>query len=331
MTRRFQALLVEEEKGAFVCRPRQRSMADLPPGEVLLRVHYAALNYKDALSASGNRGVTRNYPHVPGIDAAGVVEESSSPQFQPGDQIIVTGYDLGANSPGGLSEYARVPASWPQPLPPGLSLREAMILGTAGLTAAIGIDKIRRLQGEGAGFRALVSGASGGVGSLAVSLFAGLGYEVIAVSGKEEQHALLRRLGAREILPRESLGEELPRGLETQEWHCAVDCVGGTTLVNILKKLHNEGSVACCGLVQSPQIAMQLFPFILRGVNLLGIDSVSLPGAERARLWALLAGPWKPAALEDVARDVSLEEAPRYLEELLAGRMWGRALVNLSP
>ncbi|MCB1672514.1 MAG: YhdH/YhfP family quinone oxidoreductase [Gammaproteobacteria bacterium] len=327
----FKALLVEEqESGKFVSNIVERQVEELPAGEVLIRVRYSSLNYKDALSASGNKGVTRNYPHTPGIDAAGEVVESTAAGFSPGDQVIVIGYDLGMNTSGGFGQFIRVPAGWIVPRPPGLSLKESMIIGTAGFTAALCVEKLLLNGLTPEHGEVLVTGATGGVGTIAVAILSKLGYTVAAATGKADQKEFLSRLGAARVVDRALLEEESKRPLLKEEWAAAVDVVGGQTLVNILKMLSYGGSVACCGLVGSPQLDGTVFPFILRGVNLLGVDSVNLPLATKSRVWQRLASEWKLEALAELAREIHFAELQANLEQVLHGRAVGRLLLNLD-
>ncbi|MCY1280935.1 Acrylyl-CoA reductase AcuI [compost metagenome] len=327
----FKALWVTEtDNGGFAQQVVERQIADLPAGEVLVRVRYSSLNYKDALSASGNRGVTRKYPHTPGIDAAGVVEESSSAQFAAGDEVIVTGYDLGMNTAGGYGQYIRVPAAWLVKRPQGLGLREAMMLGTAGLTAALCVDKLERSGVIPASGPVLVTGATGGVGSIAVMLLAKLGYRVAAATGKPEQAELLRRLGAQQIVDRAAVAEGGDKLLLKEQWAGAVDTVGGDILFNVVKSLQYGGSVAACGLTAGASFKATVMPFILRGVNLLGVDSVELPLAVKAAMWDRLAGAWKLDGLEQLVREVGLDELPGEIRKILAGGQTGRVVVNLG-
>jgi alcohol dehydrogenase len=326
----FKALLVSEENGAFVPKVVERSVAELPAGEVLIRVQYSSLNYKDALSASGNRGVTKAFPHTPGIDAAGVVAESSVGEFAAGDEVIVTGYDLGMNTAGGFGQYIRVPAAWVIKRPKGLSLREAMLLGTAGLTAALCVDKLEQAGLNPAAGPVLVTGATGGVGSIAVALLARLGYNVAASTGKAGQGEFLRQLGAQQIVPREELQDGSEKMMLKERWAGAVDTVGGDILFNVVKSLRYGASAACCGLTAGMGFKGSVAPFILRGVNLLGVDSVELPLVVKASMWDKLSLQWKLGNLESLAEEVSLEQLPKAIEQILAGQMVGRVLVNLG-
>lgn len=326
----FKALLVSETAGGgFQRQVVQRQLADLADGELLIRVRYSSLNYKDALSASGNRGVTKQYPHTPGIDAAGVVEASSVGEFAVGDEVIVTGYDLGMNTAGGFGQYIRVPAAWAIKRPQGLSLREAMLLGTAGLTAALCVDKLERAGVTPQDGVVLVTGATGGVGSVAVMLLKKLGYRIAAATGKADQAEFLRSLGADEIVTREELQQGVERPLLKERWAAAVDTVGGDILFNVVKSLRHSGSVACCGLTAGVAFQASVLPFILRGVNLLGVDSVELPLVVKASMWDKLSLQWK-LDLAPLAHEVALEALPAAIEQILAGGMVGRVLVNLG-
>lgn len=327
----FQALQAQrDEQGAFRQQVISRELDSLPPGDALIRVRYSSLNYKDALSAAGNPGVTRNYPHTPGIDAAGEVQACATGDFAVGDPVIVTGYDLGMNTSGGFGQYIRVPAGWLVPLPSGLSLRDAMLLGTAGLTAGLCVDKLLKAEIVPESGPVLVTGATGGVGTIAVALLAQLGFEVQAVTGKPEQGDFLRQLGASEVLGREAVQEGTGKALLKERWAGAVDTVGGDALFNVVKSLRRGGSVACCGLTAGTAFQASVFPFILRGVNLLGVDSVEIPLAEKADIWRKLAGPWKLAALERIGHEIGLQELPAEIERVLAGHQVGRALVRLD-
>ena len=327
----YRAFRVEKsDSGEFARSVVALDAADLPPGEVLIDVAYSSLNYKDALSATGNPGVTRNFPHTPGIDAAGVVAESASAEFAVGDEVIVIGFDLGMNTPGGFGQKIRVPAAWVVAMPEGLDARSAMILGTAGFTAALCVHKLEAFGMAPDGGPVLVTGATGGVGSVAVKLLAKLGYEVHAVTGKDSQHDFLRGLGAAAILSRDDAlaGAERPLGRET--WGGAVDAVGGQILVNAAKSLRYGCSVAACGLVASPQIPATVLPFILRHVNLLGIDSVELPLPQKAEIWRKLAGRWHLDGLEDLVAPLDLDTLSPAIDRILAGDMVGRGLVSLA-
>ena len=328
----FRAFLVEKnEDGTFTRSVVDRELDDLPAGELLIDVKFSSLNYKDALSATGNPGVTRSYPHTPGIDAAGTILESSVANYTAGDEVVVIGFDLGMNTPGGFGERVRVPAAWAVPLPQGLSLEEAMILGTAGFTAALSIHKLERAGMSPEGGPILVSGATGGVGSVAIKLLDQLGYEPHAVTGKEDQHEFLRSIGAREILSREDLEAGGDRPLLKELWGGVVDTVGGGMLFNAIKGLRYGQSAAACGLVNSPNIPATVLPFILRHVNLLGIDSVELPLSKKIEIWDKLAGVWKLTGLTELKKStLSLNTLSEAIETILDGEMVGRGVVDLS-
>lgn len=326
----YQALLVTEVADKNYSTAVTTLDTDaLPDGEVLIEVAYSSVNYKDALSASGNKGVTRNYPHTPGIDAAGKVVESQVDSLQPGDEVIVTGYDLGMNTAGGFGQYIRVPAAWVVSKPEGWSLRDSMALGTAGLTAALCVDKLLRAGLQADHGPVLVSGATGGVGSLAVALLARQGFSVTASTGKPDAADWLRELGADEVIDRQELAAESSRPLLKERWAGAIDVAGGATLFNIIKSLRYGGSVAACGLVHSPGFTATVLPFILRGVNLLGVDSVELPLATKQAMWERLAGEWQLAGLDSMVKEISLEQLGDSLEQVLSGKAQGRYLLNL--
>ena len=328
----FRAFLVEKnEDRTFTRSVVDRELDDLPAGELLIDVKFSSLNYKDALSATGNPGVTRSYPHTPGIDAAGTILESTVANFTAGDEVVVIGFDLGMNTSGGFGERVRVPAAWAVPLPQGLSLEEAMILGTAGFTAALSIHKLERAGMSPEGGPILVSGATGGVGSVAIKLLNQLGYEPHAVTGKEDQHEFLKSIGAREILSREDLEAGSDRPLLKEQWGGVVDTVGGGMLFNAIKGLRYGQSAAACGLVNSPNIPASVLPFILRHVNLLGIDSVELPLTEKIEIWDKLAGEWKLTGLTELKKStLSLNTLSEAIETILDGEMVGRGVVDLS-
>ncbi len=323
----FRALWVEEMAGGgFARRILERTTADLPPGEVLIRVSHSSLNYKDALSATGNRGVTRTYPHTPGIDAAGVVAESANDAFRPGDEVLVTGYDLGMNTAGGFGGYVRVPSGWVVRLPEGMSRAESMAYGTAGFTAALGILRLERGGIEPERGPILVTGATGGVGSLAVGMLARAGYTVAAVTGKPEAHAFLEALGAREIIPR-AAAIDASRPLLKARWAGVIDTVGGEILATALASTTPRAVVACCGLVASPQLATTVFPFILRGVSLVGIDSAACPMEERLRAWGRIAGDWRLDDMRAITTEITLEELSGHIDRILAGQERGRVVI----
>lgn len=325
----FRAFRVEKSVDGYLGRVANVALSALPEHALTVRVAYSSLNYKDALSATGNPGVTKSYPHTPGIDAAGTVVETQDERFRVGDEVIVTSYDLGMNTPGGFSELIRVPAEWALPLPPGLSLREAMVLGTAGLTAGLCLEALLGHGLEPGQGPVVVTGASGGVGSVAVALLAKLDFETLASTGTEAAHGWLRELGAAGTIPRSELAEASERPLLKARFAGAIDTVGGEPLSNLVKSLKYRAAVAACGLVAGPQLSLTVFPFILRGVSLFGIDSAECPMEERARVWEKLAGPWK-VDMTPATREVNLDEVSVVIDEILAGQTQGRVLVRVT-
>jgi putative YhdH/YhfP family quinone oxidoreductase len=295
-------------------------------------VLYSSLNYKDALSASGNKGVTRTYPHTPGVDAAGVVADSCDPRFQIGESVLVTGYDLGMNTAGGWAEYIRVPADWVVKCPTSLTMRQTMIYGTAGFTAALSVFKLQYAgltpqQGE-----VLVTGATGGVGSIGVAILAKLGYTVVAVTGKSDSHAFLKQLGAQTILSREEVQDHSSRPLLKARWAGVLDTVGGKTLATALRSTQQRGQVSCCGLVDSWELHTNVFPFILRGINLLGVDSAESPMERRLAMWQLLSTEWNVInQLEELAIECDLATLNAvYIDQILQGQVRGRVVIKIS-
>lgn len=318
------------EGGHPVAAIAYRSRPAPGDGEVLIRVRWSSLNYKDALAATGNRAVVTRFPHVPGIDAAGTVVSSRAPGFSPGDEVIVTSYDLGVGRDGGWSEYLCVPAQWIVPLPAGLKLMESMILGTAGLTAGLCVNALQQhgvLPGEG---EILVTGATGGVGSLAVRLLAHLGYHVVAMTGKGTLAPLLTSFGAREVLNRDALVDTSNKPMLKARWAGVVDCVGGTMLANAIRQTKPLGCVAACGLVGGAELPLTIYPFILRGVTLAGIDSAYCPHSLRERIWHRLATDWKLPNLGESMTVVTLDALPLLVARMLRGEVVGRVVVSLA-
>jgi putative YhdH/YhfP family quinone oxidoreductase len=327
----YRAMLVREmPDGSFARDIVAQTINMLPPGDVLVRVHYASLNYKDALSASGNKGVTRRYPHTPGIDAAGVVEQCATGEFQPGDEVLIGSAEFGANAPGGFSQYARVPAGWVTRLPRGLSLRESMAYGTAGITAAL---SVLRLQAHGVASGSddvLVTGATGGEGSIAVAILAKLGYAVVAATGKLDQRPLLTRLGAREVIHRDELNDTTGKPLLKGRWAGVVDTVGGNFLATALKSTRYGGVVTACGNAASPELSMTVYPFILRAVSLIGIDVANCTRKLRQQLWERLAGEWRLSVLDQLVHECPLDQLSGEIDRMLHGQHTGRVVVKLS-
>jgi len=330
-TQAFKAFRVfEEADGSFTRKISALHLTDLPRNEVLIKVNWSSLNYKDALSASGHKGVSKNYPHTPGIDAAGIVVESLSEEFKPGDKVIVTGYDLGMNTSGGFGEYISVPCGWVVPLPDGLSLREAMMLGTAGFTAAYALHKMLECGQEPANGPVLVTGASGGVGSLAVAILSKAGFEVIAATGKPEAADYLRNLGAARIFGRDEVNDLSGKPLLRPRWAGAIDTVGGNVLSTVLKACEKHGNVAAMGNVMSVELHTTVFPFILNGINLLGVDSATCPMPVRKQLWQKLASDWKPENLNEIASSCTLSELETFIQLILQAKVTGRKVIQIT-
>lgn len=327
----FRCFLVEKDAAGQIRRGvASRHATELPVGDVLVEVRYSSLNYKDALAAEGHPGVVRKLPHIPGIDAAGLIAESADARFKPGDEVIVTGYELGAGHWGGWAEYIRVPVGWVVPLPAGVTLKESMILGTAGFTAAQCVQAIQLHGIEPDAGEVVVTGATGGVGSLAVKLLARLGYRVAAVTGKPEQATTLTAWGASRVIGREDVNSSSPKPLLTSRWAAAVDTVGGNTLATIIRETQNYGVVAACGLVGGVDLALTVHPFILRGVTLAGIGSAMLQRDRRLEIWKKLAGPWKIANLEELANTIGLTELESAVQQISKGQLVGRIVVQIT-
>jgi putative YhdH/YhfP family quinone oxidoreductase len=320
-------LLQRDASGHVTAGVAAITQDELSAGDVLIRVAYSSLNYKDALASQGHPGVVRAFPHVPGIDCAGTIVESASDDWRPGDEVLVTGYELGASHWGGFAAYVRVPAEWVVPLPAGLSVREAMIYGTAGFTAAQCVTAIIEHGIEPGRGPVVVTGATGGVGCLAVAILARLGYDVAAVTGKHEQHDWLRRLGANAILDRDEVVDDSDRPLLGSRWAAAVDTVGGKPLATILRSMQHRGCVAACGLVAGADLKLTVYPFILRGATLAGVDSAKCPRPQRLEMWQKLAGPWRIDRLNELANEVTLDELPNGIEKILSGQIVGRTVV----
>lgn len=325
----FKALVVNKDDNAFTVDIQQLNLDDLPEGEVLIEVAYSSVNYKDGLAAIPDGKIVSTYPFVPGIDLAGTVVSSEDDRFKEGDQVIATSYEIGVTHYGGFCEYARIPADWIVPLPEGLTLKEAMTFGTAGFTAALSVQYLQDHGVKPEDGPVLVSGATGGVGSAAVSMLSKLGYEVVASTGKDSEHDYLRSIGANEIISREALQPEKIRPLDSQRWAGAVDPVGGKTLAYILSTTKYGGTVAVSGLTGGPNVPTTVFPFILRGVKLIGVDSVYCPMSIRQKLWQRLATDLKPEKLDQITREITLEELPQALKDILQGKLTGRTIVKL--
>jgi len=325
----YKAYVVEEIEGNFISSIKTLNTENLSKNDVLIKVHYSSLNYKDALSATGNKGVTKAYPHTPGIDASGIVEYSESEDFKAGDKVIVTGNDLGMNTAGGFGQYISVPAEWVVKLPEGLSMKEAMILGTAGFTAGVQISRLSELVKPENG-KILVSGATGGVGSVAVSILNKLGYQVTAISGKSTEHEFLKSMGANEIISRSDFELQDKRPILSAKYAGAVDTVGGIILENILKTLQPLGAVTTCGSVSSTQLNTTVFPFILRGISLIGVSSQNYPLNLRKKIWEKLSADWKPENLLEIYSEITLNQVDEAVKNILQGKLKGRTIIKMN-
>ena len=325
-------LITETPAGKFERQIVERSIDDLPPGDVLVRVHYSALNYKDGLSATGHKGITRKFPHTPGIEAAGIVVSSASEKFKEGSEVFVTGYDLGMNTAGAFSEYIRVPSEWLIPKPSILSCKDCMTIGTAGFTAAYALYKMELMGQTPDDGPIVVTGSTGGVGSLSVAILAKAGYEVIAVTGKKEAEDYLRFLGAARVEPREFLNDSLGKPLSRAMWAGAIDTVSGTMLTTLLKRCRRDGNVVATGLLSSIHFSTTIYPFILNGVNLLGIGAGQTPMSLRLKLWDKLVDEWNICdKLPEIAKEIGLEELKdTYIDAILNGKTKGRVVIRLK-
>jgi putative YhdH/YhfP family quinone oxidoreductase len=327
---KFRAIVVtEDENGSFSCSIHTKKISELPAHDVLIKVLFSGLNYKDALSASGHKGITRRFPHTPGIDAAGIVVESADQKFQAGDEVIVTGYDLGMNTSGGFAEYIKVPVGWVVKKPDGLSLEESMIIGTSGFTAASAIFEILQHGIRPEDGKILITGASGAVGSMAVAMLAKMGYKVIASTGKAEAGVILKQIGASEITGREAIDDKSGKGLLPSRWIAALDTVGGNTLATALLSTAERGLVANCGMLASDKLEVPVFPFIIRGVRLVGIASADTPMSRRLEIWKLIADKLKSEHLHSLAQTISLDEVPEALIRMKASENIGKILVKV--
>ena len=325
----YTALVVREDAPkTFSQAIEQRQLSELPAGDVLIKVVYSSLNFKDALSAIGNPGVSRNFPHSPGIDAVGEVVESSDINLPKGMQVVVTGFDLGMNTAGGLAEYVRVPANWVVPLPAHLTAKESMSYGTAGLTAALMVNALLENDVTPSGGEILVTGATGGVGSVAVAILAKLGFDVCAVTGKADQATFLKGLGANSVVSRDEIIDE-KRPMLKERWAGVIDVVGGSLLSSAIKSTKYTGTVTCSGMVGDINFTSSIFPFILRGVRLTGIDSVECPMNKRLKVWNKMANEFKPDCLAELTSEIALEDTIEQLMAMLEGKSKGRFVVKI--
>ena len=329
----YKALLITETPaGKFERQIVERPIDALPPGDVLVRVHYSALNYKDGLSATGHKGITRKFPHTPGIEAAGKVVSSNCEQFKEGSEVYVKGYDLGMNTSGAFAEYVRVPSDWLIPKPSILSCKDCVTIGTAGFTAAYALHKMELMGQTPDDGPIVVTGSTGGVGSLSVAILAKAGYEVIAVTGKSDAESYLKFLGASRVEPREFLNDSLGKPLARAMWAGAIDTVSGTMLTTLLKRCRRDGNVVATGLLSSIHFATTIYPFILNGVNLLGIGAGQTPRNLRLKLWDKLVNEWNVCdKLSAIAHEVGLEELKdTYIDAILSGKTKGRVVIKLK-
>jgi len=329
----FNSFIVEEVDGKFNRIIKKSTIDDLPDNDILIKVKYSSLNYKDALSSIGNKGVTKRYPHTPGIDAAGIVASSNSKEFSVGEKVIITGYDLGVNTPGGFAEYIRVPASWIVKLPPNLSLKESMILGTAGFTAGLALHKLQQFGLKSLDDEFLVTGATGSLGSLAISILSKAGYKhITAATGKIDQTDFLKNIGANQVIDRtkNEIDDKSGKSLLRSWWGGVIDSVGGNILATAIKSAKRGGVIAACGLTQSFRVETTVYPFILRGVNLIGIDSAECPMDLRNIIWNKLSREWKINILNYLYEEVSLKELEQKIYLMLDGKHTGRIIVNLE-
>ncbi len=331
MDTKFRALIVEEyEPNKFRRFIGYKTISDLPQNDVIIKVLYSSLNYKDALSAAGHKGITRNYPHTPGVDAAGIVAETKSDKFKVGEEVLVTGYDLGMNTSGGFQQYISVPAEWVVPLPKNLTLKESMIYGTAGFTAGLCVYEILRKGITPQMGKVLVTGATGGVGSLSIALLSRLGFYVVASTGKTNQQKFLQFLGAKEVIHRSETYDTSGKPLLPRKWISTVDNVGGNTLSTVIRSTDYDGVVTSVGLVESEKLQITVYPFILRGVSLIGIDSAETKMPKRLEIWSKLASDWKLYILNHLYREVLLVELDEEINRILRGEQVGKVLINLS-
>lgn len=328
MEKNFKALRIMKEGEGYVRRIEGRKISDLPEGDTLVKVQYSSLNYKDALSSIGNRGVTRDYPHTPGIDAAGIIVKSDNPKFSEGEQVIITGYDLGMNTDGGFGEYIRIPSEWIVKKPQGLDLKESMVYGTAGFTAALSVYKLTKTLDTDAG-EILVTGGTGGVANIASKILVKLGYDVVVATGKvDSQKDELLNLGVKSVISREEVQDPKGKPMLKSRWAGVIDTVGGSMLGDVMKSIGYNGVVTTCGNVAGDKFESSVYPFILRGITLYGIDSVQCPMDLRLKIWEKLGGTWKAENLDAMVQLVSLEEVEKKIDEMLEGKKVGRVILK---
>ena len=329
MVEKFKAFVVDQDDNGIVSNSyKELTKDDLPEGDVLIKVHYSGINYKDALATQDHNKIVKQYPMVPGIDLAGTIEETNAPGFEVGDKVIVTSYDLGVSHYGGFSEYARVKSEWVIELPEDLTLEEAMIYGTAGYTAGLAIEQLEKSGMSIEGKEVLVRGATGGVGTISLLMLNNLGYDVIASTGRDDAEEKLKKLGAKEVIGR--LPEDNSKPLEKRTWQAAIDPVGGENLPYIVKRLDNNGIVALIGMTGGNNFETTVFPFILRGASIIGIDSVFTPIKLRKRVWRRLAKDLKPQQLHDIKHVISFDEIPKAIDQVINHNNSGRIVIDFN-
>jgi NADPH2:quinone reductase len=327
---KFRAYRIFNEDNKVVSRWTDLTLNELDPGEVVIRAAYSSVNYKDALAASGAGKIIRRFPCVGGIDVAGVVVSSQDARFSPGDNVLVTGYEMGVAHDGGFAELVRVPADWVVRLPLGLSLHDAMALGTAGFTAGLSLYRLQQNDVKPDNGKVVVTGATGGVASLAISMLKRLRYQVVAITGKDSEHEYLQSLGADEILPRSAIDLSSTRPLERAQWAAALDSVGGATLAWLTRSMQQNGVIASFGNAGGVELNTTVLPFILRGVRLIGIDSAATAMPLRQEIWHKLANEWRPPQLDKLAHTVAFEQLPEVFPKLLNGTSRGRTVIKIS-
>ena len=328
MKTKFKAITIEQGSDKlFSIFVKDKSINDLPEGELLVNVNYSSLNYKDALSSSGNFGVTKKYPHTPGIDAVGIVKYSKNENFKIGQEVIVTGYDLGMNTPGGFGEYIRVPSLWACRLPKNLTAKESMVIGTAGLTAGLCIKKLKKLNGIN-GRNAVVTGATGGVGSFAIKLLKLLGAKVTAITTKPSQKDFLMTIGADKIISTKDFINSVRKPMGKGIWDIAIDTVGGDILSNLIPSMKYGGVITCCGNVAGPSFNATVYPFILRANHLVGIDSAQTPISVKSEIWNKFASDWYIDKIDNLYKLVSIDEIVPEIEKILNGKQVGRVILS---
>ena len=326
----FRAYRIFNEENKTVSRWADLTLNDLDPGEVVIRAAFSSVNYKDALAATGAGKVIRRFPCVGGIDVSGVVESSLDARFKPGDEVLVTGYDMGMVHDGGYAELVRVPADWVVRLPQGLSLHDAMALGTAGFTAALSIYRLQQNEVKPENGKVVVTGATGGVGSLAIGILKRLGYHVVAITGKDSEHEYLKSLGAQEVMPCSAMDLNSTRPLEKAQWAAALDAVGGATLAWLTRTMQQNGVIASFGNAGGVELHTTVLPFILRGVRLIGIDSATTAMPLRQEIWRRLANEWRPPQLDMLAHTIAFEQLPQIFPKMLSGESRGRTVVKIA-